>query len=315
MEWLNNLTGGENGSAINLLIITLAIFLLVIIIGWIFRKLSGSAAKKAMRSRVPRLSITDTTKIDEKRWLVMVRRDNIEHLILIGGSNDVVVETNIVRAKVPQNPAVTAQTQTQAVAPTPTKDIAPQEEAKTTGVKDAVAKPEQESSLAAPVAGVAALGAAGLSSVKAAASNVTETVTDTVTDTASKATDSVTSAVSATADAVSETASDATSAVGDTISKGAEAITETASNTVETVSDAVQTETSDVSEAAKEVADIELESQISAQLDDALSVEELQIDTTELSDTLTDEAQPANNEDDEMQRLLDELSSEMKEPA
>jgi cytoskeletal protein RodZ len=313
MEWLNNLTGGENGSAINLLIITLAIFLLVIIIGWIFRKLSGSAAKKAMRSRVPRLSITDTTKIDEKRWLVMVRRDNIEHLILIGGSNDVVVETNIVRAKVPQNPAVAAQTQTQAVAPT--KDIMPQEEAKTTGVKDAVAKPEQESSLAAPVAGVAALGAAGLSSVKAAASNVTETVTGTVTDNASKATDSVTSVVSATADAVSETASDATSAVGDTISKGAEAITETASNTVETVSEAVQTETSDVSEAAKEVADIELESQISAQLDDALSVEELQIDTAELSDTLADEAQPANNEDDEMQRLLDELSSEMKEPA
>jgi hypothetical protein len=313
MEWLNNLTGGENGSAINLLIITLAIFLLVIIIGWIFRKLSGSAAKKAMRSRVPRLSITDTTKIDEKRWLVMVRRDNIEHLILIGGSNDVVVETNIVRAKVPQNPAVAAQTQTQAVAPT--KDSMPQEEAKTTGVKDAVAKPEQESSLAAPVAGVAALGAAGLSSVKAAASNVTETVTGTVTDNASKATDSVTSVVSATADAVSETASDATSAVGDTISKGAEAITETASNTVETVSEAVQTETSDVSEAAKEVADIELESQISAQLDDALSVEELQIDTAELSDTLADEAQPANNEDDEMQRLLDELSSEMKEPA
>jgi len=32
------------------------------------------------------------------QWLVLIRRDNVEHLILIGGPTDVVVEMNIVRA-------------------------------------------------------------------------------------------------------------------------------------------------------------------------------------------------------------------------
>jgi len=78
MEWLNNLTSGENGGAINLILITLAIAILLIVVVWIFRKITGSAARRAMRSRVPRLSITDSTNVDDKRFLVMVRRDNVE---------------------------------------------------------------------------------------------------------------------------------------------------------------------------------------------------------------------------------------------
>ena len=37
---------------------------------------------------------------------MLIRRDNVEHLIMIGGPNDVVVETNIVRgAGAPRMPA------------------------------------------------------------------------------------------------------------------------------------------------------------------------------------------------------------------
>jgi hypothetical protein len=46
---------------------------------------------------MPRLAVVDAAAVDGRRRLVLVRRDNIEHLIMIGGPTDVVVEPNIVR--------------------------------------------------------------------------------------------------------------------------------------------------------------------------------------------------------------------------
>ena len=50
------------------------------------------------RARQPRLGLVDAFSLDGQRQLVLVRRDNIEHLIMIGGPNDVLVESQIVRA-------------------------------------------------------------------------------------------------------------------------------------------------------------------------------------------------------------------------
>src|SRR5262245_21024882 len=58
----------------------------------------GLAATSTQRNRQPRLAIVDATAIDARRKLVIVRRDNVEHLVMIGGPTDVVVESNIVRA-------------------------------------------------------------------------------------------------------------------------------------------------------------------------------------------------------------------------
>ena len=44
---------------------------------------------------VKRLEVTDHASVDGRRRLVLVRRDNVEHLIMIGGPVDVVVETGI----------------------------------------------------------------------------------------------------------------------------------------------------------------------------------------------------------------------------
>ena len=44
-----------------------------------------------------RLSIIDTASIEGSRRLILIRRDNVEHLLMIGGPTDVVVETNILR--------------------------------------------------------------------------------------------------------------------------------------------------------------------------------------------------------------------------
>ncbi len=42
-----------------------------------------------------RLEVTDHASVDGRRRLILVRRDNIEHLIMIGGPVDIVVETGI----------------------------------------------------------------------------------------------------------------------------------------------------------------------------------------------------------------------------
>jgi hypothetical protein len=41
--------------------------------------------------------VLDTVAVDARRQLVIIRRDNIEHLLMIGGGSDLVIETNIVR--------------------------------------------------------------------------------------------------------------------------------------------------------------------------------------------------------------------------
>src|SRR5450756_2169486 len=44
------------------------------------------------------LAVIDAATVDGRRRLVLIRRDNVEHLLMIGGPTDLVVEPNIVRA-------------------------------------------------------------------------------------------------------------------------------------------------------------------------------------------------------------------------
>src|SRR5580692_3961596 len=58
----------------------------------------------SIRGRQPRLAVIEVAGVDGRRRLVLIRRDNVEHLVMIGGPTDVVIEQNIVRA-VPVAPA------------------------------------------------------------------------------------------------------------------------------------------------------------------------------------------------------------------
>lgn len=51
----------------------------------------------------PRLGVTEQANVDGRRKLILVRRDDVEHLIMTGGPVDVVIETNIAAPRpVPQ---------------------------------------------------------------------------------------------------------------------------------------------------------------------------------------------------------------------
>ncbi len=42
-----------------------------------------------------RLAIIDSTVVDAKRRLILVRRDQTEHLLLVGGANELLIESAI----------------------------------------------------------------------------------------------------------------------------------------------------------------------------------------------------------------------------
>jgi flagellar biogenesis protein FliO len=74
---------------------------LIAIVAWLVYRFSvkrfgGAAARK----RQLRLAVMDAASVDSRRRLILIRRDNVEHLLIIGGPTDVVVETNIMRGNV-----------------------------------------------------------------------------------------------------------------------------------------------------------------------------------------------------------------------
>jgi flagellar protein FliO/FliZ len=92
------LFGSEMPLAARFFIAFLVVLVLIGVTAWLVRRFSANRLGAAARGRQPRLAVIDAATVDGRRRLVLIRRDNIEHLLLIGGPTDLVVEPNIVRA-------------------------------------------------------------------------------------------------------------------------------------------------------------------------------------------------------------------------
>jgi len=76
-----------------------AVLVLIGAVAWgVRRYATNRLGTNPNRGRMPRLAVIDAAAVDGRRRLVLVRRDNVEHLLMIGGPSDIVVEPNIVRA-------------------------------------------------------------------------------------------------------------------------------------------------------------------------------------------------------------------------
>lgn len=94
MQFMTSLLG-ESAGAIVTSVLALGIVIVLIVLGlWVLKLLSRSTVSVG-RGRNRRLSVIDHMQVDAKRQLLIVRRDNVEHLILTGGPQDLVVETDI----------------------------------------------------------------------------------------------------------------------------------------------------------------------------------------------------------------------------
>jgi flagellar protein FliO/FliZ len=97
---MNSLFGVDLPTPVNFVIAFVVVLLLIGAATWLVRRFGATRLDAAARTRQPRLAVVDAAAVDGRRKLVIIRRDNVEHLLMIGGPSDVVVETNIVRAAV-----------------------------------------------------------------------------------------------------------------------------------------------------------------------------------------------------------------------
>src|SRR5215831_6803596 len=93
-----SLFGSEMPLAARFFIAFLVVLALIGLTAWLVRSFGANRLGGAARGRQPRLAVIDAATVDGRRRLVLIRRDNIEHLLMIGGPTDLVVEPNIVRA-------------------------------------------------------------------------------------------------------------------------------------------------------------------------------------------------------------------------
>lgn len=96
-EWLSGLVGESTANIVGFILIFAIILGGIFVVLSIIRRFSGGGfATNGRTGRQPRLSVMDAAAVDSRRKLVLIRRDDVEHLLLIGGPTDVVVEQNIV---------------------------------------------------------------------------------------------------------------------------------------------------------------------------------------------------------------------------
>lgn len=133
MQFLTSLFGGSGNMWLTALFALGIVILLIVIAMWLLRLLTGTTGRVG-RGRNRRLMLVDSLAVDPRRQLLIVRRDNVEHLILTGGPTDLVVETGIPAAEAPaparpvpvhRTPPPTKPAQPPAAAPRPAAALAP----------------------------------------------------------------------------------------------------------------------------------------------------------------------------------------------
>ncbi len=117
-EWLDSVAGPGYTAAVLWTFAALVLLVIVLVIVKLVRSLTFGTFVSGGRNRKTRLAVMDATAVDSHRRLVLVRRDDIEHLLLIGGPTDVVVERDI-RIAAPKRPALTGAEAGQDSAPPP----------------------------------------------------------------------------------------------------------------------------------------------------------------------------------------------------
>lgn len=85
----------DGGILVQFLLALAVVLLLIVALTWILKKINAVSSRVGLQGAQPRLSVTEALSVDHKRRLVLVKRDHVEHLLLIGGENDLLLEYGI----------------------------------------------------------------------------------------------------------------------------------------------------------------------------------------------------------------------------
>jgi len=202
---------GVPADTLNLIAYVVIALFALLIIWMIFRMITRPRMASGRRSKQARLAITDAASVDDRRKLVLVRRDDVEHLIMIGGTTDMVIESDIVK-NAPARPKAVAPAAAPEPAPAPAPKPAPAPApvaaapapveapkpapapaaavAPVSAPKPAPA-PEVKPASSSPVSAALATGGAAIAGAGALASSATESAASTVSSTLGSATDAI----------------------------------------------------------------------------------------------------------------------------
>jgi hypothetical protein len=128
LDWLDEAAGPGYSQAVLWTLLALLLLFVLLVVIKLYRTMTYGTFVAGGRNRKARLAVMDATAIDTHRRLVLVRRDDTEHLLLIGGTTDLVVERDIhlnQPARRPVSPPEEARPQAPVAVPTPPPAPAP----------------------------------------------------------------------------------------------------------------------------------------------------------------------------------------------
>src|SRR5262249_62210925 len=102
---VESLFGAEMPLAVRFFVAFLIVLGLIGAIAWAVRRFGSGRLGTSTRGRQPRLAGIDYASVDGRRRLILVRRGNVEHPLMVGGASDIVRQPNIVWA-IPAQPDV-----------------------------------------------------------------------------------------------------------------------------------------------------------------------------------------------------------------
>lgn len=104
----DDILGGQGTTLLMAGLIVGVALLALVAVFKLLRARSSSTFIRGGRNRQPRLAVLDAAAVDTRRRLVLIRRDDVEHLVMIGGPTDIVIESRIsrdpARAAAPPSP-------------------------------------------------------------------------------------------------------------------------------------------------------------------------------------------------------------------
>lgn len=97
MQFLTSLLSGSDNTILSSAL-ALGVVLVLIVLGlWVLKFFMKTGV--AMRPQGRRVQIVEQVQVDAKRQLLVIRRDNVEHLVMTGGPQDLVIESGIAAAE------------------------------------------------------------------------------------------------------------------------------------------------------------------------------------------------------------------------
>lgn len=96
---------GESGTTLLTSALALVAVLALAVIGLWLLKLTMKSTATLGRGRNRRLGVVEQLQIDARRQVLIIRRDDVEHVIMTGGGQDLLVESGIPVVRASQAPA------------------------------------------------------------------------------------------------------------------------------------------------------------------------------------------------------------------